>query len=242
MFHIILTKSGKAPSSLSLNPLTLYSKLAYATHAVSTPILAQWSRLSEREVDLCLAELSAIGLVYRDCGGAAALQPPDGWFIPRKKFTKPTWAHKIAYWTFFPSTNGELTTEEAAVWSYIFTSNNITKVVSDSYIAGATGMHEPKVTKAVAALIHEGLVQQIDRLRTAFYDPRFGQVLDKSATETATARGCIGNAKKRAAIKPKGPVEDFEALLDAETKDVGRKPNGLPPELRNTGDFVIDLP
>ena len=101
MFHIILAKSGKAPYSLSLNQLVIYSKLAFATHAVSTPILARWTRFSEREVDLCLAELSALGLIYRDCGGSAPIEPPPGWFVPRRHFTKPTWAHMIAYWTFF---------------------------------------------------------------------------------------------------------------------------------------------
>ena len=246
MFHIILTKSGKAPASLSLNQLIVYSKLAFASHAVSTPVLARWTRLSEREVALCLSELSALGLVYGDCGGAAAIEPPQGWFIPRRNFMKPTWAHKIAYWTFFPSTKGELTSEEAAAWSYIFTSNNITEVVSDSYIAGATGIPEPKVAKAVAALVRDGLVREIGRLRTAFYDARFGQVLDKGATATATERGCVGNAKNGAAQKPKAQVRDFdfEALLDRETKEGGDKPNrdgAVPPELRNAADYVTDL-
>jgi hypothetical protein len=244
MFHIILTKSSKAPAMLSLNQLIVFSKLAFATHAVSTPILARWTRLSEREVDLCLAELSAMGLVYSDCGGAGALEPPPGWFIPRRNFTKPTWPYRIAYWTLFPSTNGKLTTEESATWSYVFTSNNITEVVSDSYIASATGIPEPKVAKAVAALIHEGLVREIGRLRTAFYEARFGQVLDKGATMNANKRSCFGNAKNGATQKPKGPVEDFEELLDREMKEGGDKTNrdgAVPPELRNAGDFVIDL-
>lgn len=246
MFHIILTKSGRAPAALSLNQLIVYSKLAFATHAVSMATLTKWTRLSEREVELCLAELSAIGLVYRDCGGAAAIEPPHGWFIPRKKFSKATWSHKIAYWTYFPSMNGELTPEEAAVWSSIFTANNITQVVSDSYIAEATGIAEPKVARIVAALVHEGLVRELDRFRLAFYDARYGQVLDEGATLSATQRACIGNAKNSTLPKTKGSVAafDFQALLDREMEDTGDELNGngaMPPELKNADDFVIDL-
>jgi len=246
MFHIILTKSSKASATLTLNPLLTYSKLAFATHAVSTAMLARWTRLSEREVDLCLTELSALGLIYRDCGGSAAIEPPSGWFIPRRNFTKPTWAHKIAYWTFFPSTSGELTTEESAIWSFTFTANNISQIVPDSYIAQGTGIPEQKVAKTVAALVHAGLIRQSDRFRLAFYDARYGQVLDKGATETANKRCCVGNAKKKEPTqRPNGPVQNFEALLDEETKDAGGKPNGSgtgPPELKNASDFVIDLP
>jgi len=246
MFHIILTKSSKAPALLSLNQLIVFSKLAFASHAVSTAMLARWTRLSEREVDLGLTEPSALGLIYRDCGGSAAIEPPPGWFVPRRNFTKPTWAHKIAYWTLFPSTNGELTSEESAIWSFTFTANNISQIVPDSYIAQGTGIPEQKVAKTVAALVHEGLIRQSDRFRLAFFDSRYGQELDKNATETATERGCVGNAKNTAARRPKGPVAafDFEELLDREMKDGGDKPKrdgAVPPELRNAGDFVIDL-
>jgi hypothetical protein len=114
-----------------------------------------------------------------------------------------------------------LTVEESACWSHIFATNNITQVVADSHIAEATGIPEPKVAKAVAALVQAGLVREIDRLRTAFFDARFGQVLDEGATKAATKRRCVGNAN--AGQKFEVGIENFEALLDQQMKTAGVK-------------------
>jgi len=241
MFNIILTKSRKAPESLSLIHLIVYSKLAFASHAVSTAILAKWTRLSEREIDLCLAELSAVGLVYRDGERAAAIQPPDGWFVPRRNFNKDAWAYKVAYWTYFPSTTGQLTPDEAAIWNLVFTANNVSEIVPDSYIFQATGIPEPTVTTIVAALVHRGLVREIKSLRLAFYDARYGQVLDEAATFAATKRSCIGNAKEQATAKPNSDFEEFEKLLDEQIRNAGVKTTANQPPPAQAAQFLNDL-
>jgi hypothetical protein len=231
MFHIIFTKSSKAPASLTLNSLLIYSKLSFATHAVPTPMLARWSGLSEREVDLCLAELSAIGLIYCDCGGAAAIEPPLGWFVPRRNFKKESWPYRIAYWTYFPSTTGKLTADEAAAWSHIFTSNNVSQIVPNLYISQATGIPEPKVAKTVAALVREGLVREQNGFRLAHYDARYGQVLDKGATATAIERCCVGNAKDKGSH---GSKDAGNVPTDSTA------PQTMPPELKNLEDYGLD--
>jgi hypothetical protein len=241
MFNIILTKSRKAPASLSLDHLIVYSKLAFATHAVSIPILAKWTRLSEREVDLCLAELSALGLIYRDCGGAAAIEPPDGWFVTRRNFTKATWAHRTAYWMLFPSANGELTSDEAAVWSFVFTANNISQIVPNSYISQGTGLPEPTVVGITAALVQRGLVREITGFRLAFYDSHYGQVLDEAATVAANKRSCIGNAKDQSIAKPKGGLEDLEALLDEPMRTAGVNATTVQPPRPTTANSLKEL-
>jgi hypothetical protein len=206
MYHVILLKRAKCP--LTLKHLVLYSNMAFKDRALTVQELATQSKLGEREVQLCVAELREWNLIVQDMGGWQAWQePPIEWFVNRTA-TGAKWSKKIAFWIFFPSTNGRLTLEEAAVWSFIFTQNFKRTLIAPTWIAESIGLSVREAQAAFDSLTHMGLLEATrNGGRLAIYDEAFGQVLLDSSLDNASQRGVI-RAAKPLAPKAKLKVED----------------------------------
>lgn len=213
MFHVLLTKTAKAP--LTLTHLIIYSNMAFKPFPSSVASLAKQCHLGEREIQLCLNELAALNLVVEDGGGSFAVEPPKEWVIPRAT-PGETWAKRLAYWMLFPSTNNCLTLNEAAVWSFVFHRNFKGTLLTPEFIAATVGLDKGDVFAALHTLTTLGLLEATrNGGRLAIYDGRFGQVLNQQELNTAKKRGVVRQAKGNPA-SPKVKEEDLVPPFDVD--------------------------
>jgi DNA-binding transcriptional ArsR family regulator len=198
MFHIVLYKTAKCP--LSFEQMLVYSNLAFKDYPMSAATLAKQTGLGEREVQLLCSELGQHNLCVSDGGGTMALEPPKwDWFVPRATQEPGKWAKKFAYWVMYPT--AELTTPEAAVWSFIFGRNYKTRLIPVPYLCDSLGYPLEAVQTALESLTERGLVE-LDELgrRTAIYDRSLGQTLEESVLLGAEKRGVVRKAKRKETI------------------------------------------